>query len=291
MTHAAQMTTTATDLTITASDGFQLAATLFEPVNANEKVVLINSAMAVKRGYYRKYAAYLADRGFTAITYDYRGIGGSRPASLRGFKASLADWGVKDLDALLAWIESHYPSQKLLIVSHSVGGQIISLTPRNKCIAGMLGVAVQSAYWRNWAGFWRWRTFLIWYLLIPILARAFGYIPGRLGIGEDLPAGVALDWARGGRQPRYILDLYGGTELDHFASFAAPFLDYSFSDDTYSPYATVEALLTFYPNAIKTHKHVKPANIGAESIGHFGFFRDKFASTLWPESAAWLESI
>src|SRR5689334_3948335 len=246
-----------TDLTIPAADGFQLAATLFEPAQDNGRIVLVNSAMAVKRSYYRKYAAFLAGKGFTVITYDYRGIGGSRPSSLRGFKANLWEWGAKDLDALLAWIETHYPAQKLLIVSHSVGGQITGLTPRNTLIAGMFGVAVQSAYWRLWSGFWRWRTFFIWYVLIPVLAPLLGYIPGKLGIGEDLPAGVALDWARGGRSPRYILDVYGGTALDHFAAFTAPFIDYSFSDDTYSPYETVESLLTFYPNAAKTHKHLE----------------------------------
>jgi len=131
--------------------------------------------------------------------------------------------------------------------------------------------------------------FILWYGLIPLLAPLLGYIPGKLGMGEDLPAGVALDWARGGRRPKYILDLYGSTEYSHFDTFAAPFVDYSFSDDTYSPSETVKELLTFYPNAAKTHKHLKPSDVGADSIGHFGFFRDKFADTLWAESAAWLK--
>ncbi|MEO8608494.1 MAG: alpha/beta fold hydrolase [Chloroflexota bacterium] len=289
MTDTGQISTT--DLTIPASDGFELAATLFEPAQDNGRLVLINSAMAVKRGYYRKYAAFLAEHGFTTITYDYRGIGGSRPASLRGFKAYLWQWGAQDLDGLIAWIEVRYPSYKLLVVSHSVGGQIIGLTARNTRVAGMFGVAVQSAYWRLWSGFWRWRTFFIWYALIPVLARLLGYIPGKLGIGEDLPAGVALDWAHGGRCPKYILDLYCGTQHDHFVAFAAPFVDYSFSDDHYAPYETVKSLLTFYPNAVKTHKHLQPSDIGTQSIGHFGFFRDKFANTLWAESAAWLEGV
>ena len=292
MTDSASISTT--DLTIPASDGFELAATLFEPAQDNGRVVLINAAMAVKRGYYRKYAAFLAEHGFTAITYDYRGIGGSRPAhraSLRGFTAYLWEWGAQDLDGLIAWIEAGYPSRKLLVVSHSVGGQIVGLTARNSRIAGMLGVAVQSAYWKLWPGLWRWRMFILWYVLFPVLTPLIGYIPGKLGVGEDLPAGVALDWARGGRHPHYMLDLYRGTEQDHFAAFTAPFVDYSFSDDTYAPYETVKSLLTFYPNAAKTHKHLQPSDVGAESVGHFGFFRDKFATTLWAESAVWLESV
>src|SRR5262249_60239425 len=95
-----------------------------------------------------------------------------------------------------------------------------------------------------------------------------GYFPGKLGVGEDLPAGVALDWAGGGRKRKYLLDLYGNTEHNHFAQFTSPFVDYSFSDDTYAPYEAVKDLLTFYPNAQKTHKHIQPSDVGASAIGH-----------------------
>jgi predicted alpha/beta hydrolase len=276
------------DLTIPATDGYSLAATLREPETSNGRCILLNSAMAVKRGFYSKYAAYLAGQGFTVLTYDYRGVGGSRPARLRGFEARLWEWGAKDLSGALAWLDAQYPTQQILAVGHSVGGQIIGLAANNTRLSGWLGVAVQSAYWRLWPGASKWRMFLLWHMLLPASAALFGYVPGRLGMGEDLPAGVVLDWARGARRRKYLLDLYGGGEYDHYAQYAAPICDYSFSDDTYAPYAAVEELLTFYPNAPKTHKHVRPADVGAPAIGHFGFFRKAFESTLWAESAAWL---
>jgi predicted alpha/beta hydrolase len=279
------------DLTVPASDGFKLAATVFEPAQGNGRLVLVNSAMAVKRGFYRKYATYLAEKGFTVITYDYRGIGGSRPKSLRGFDAHLVEWGAKDLDGMLAWIETRYSSQKLLAVGHSVGGQVVGLTERNTRIAGLFGVAAQSAYWKLWSGMWRWRMFLLWHVAFPAVAPVVGYFPGKLGLGEDLPAGVGLDWARGGRSQKYLLDLYRDSGQLHFDGFTAPLVDYSFSDDSYAPYEAVKDLLTFYPNATKTHKHIKPADIGADKVGHFGFFRDQFADSLWAESAAWLEGV
>ncbi len=276
------------NMTLTASDGFTLWATLFEPTSSNGRVVLLNSAMAVKRGFYAKYAAYLAVKGFTILTYDYRGIGDSRPVSLRGFEAHLWEWGAKDMAAAVGWIRAQYPGQKLLVVGHSVGGQIIGLTPENQHIEAFFGVAVQSAYWRLWSGIWRWRMFALWYVLFPALTPLLGYFPGKLGVGEDLPAGVALDWSGGGRKRKYLLDLYGKTEHNYFAAFKAPFIDYSFSDDDYAPYQSVEDLLTFYPNASKTHKHVQPSEGGLPAIGHFGFFRSKAELTLWAESAAWL---
>ena len=181
---------------------------------------------------------------------------------------------------------------KLLIVGHSVGGQIIGLTQQNTCVAGVMGVGAQSGYWRLWPGVLKLRMLLLWYIVVPVSASIFRYFPAsKFGLGEDIPAGVALQWAWGGRHRRYILDLFGGGEHDHFADLTAPFLGYSFGDDTYSPYATVAALLTFYPNAATTHKHVRPADIGVSSIGHFGFFRDRFADSLWAESADWLRTV
>jgi predicted alpha/beta hydrolase len=276
------------DLTIPATDGYGLAATLYEPDISNERCILLNSAMAVKRGFYSKYAAYLAGQGFIVLTYDYRGIGGSRPASLRGFEAHLWEWGAKDCSGALAWLDAQYPAQKILAVGHSVGGQVIGLAPNNTRLSGWLGVAVQSAYWRLWPGVSKWRMFLLWHLALPVPTRLLGYFPGWLGVGGDLPAGIALDWARGGRHRKYLLDLYGGGEHDHYAHYTAPVCDYSFSDDSYAPRAAVDELLTFYPNAPKTHKHVHPADVGLKTVGHFGFFRKAAEPTLWPESAAWL---
>jgi len=33
-----------------------------------------------------------------------------------------------------------------------------------------------------------------------------------------------------------------------------------------------------------------PRELGAERIGHFGFFREQFRDTLWRDAADWLES-
>src|ERR1700753_2609140 len=70
------------DITFPAEDGYQLGATLFLPLGPKRHAVLINSATAVPRKIYRKFAGYLARRGFAVLTYDYRGIGDSRQKSL-----------------------------------------------------------------------------------------------------------------------------------------------------------------------------------------------------------------
>ena len=71
-------------------------APLTSPVDKKPRdVVIINPATSVKCRYYFRFAQYLFDQGFDVITYDYRGIGESKPKSLRGFKASWVIWGEK----------------------------------------------------------------------------------------------------------------------------------------------------------------------------------------------------
>jgi predicted alpha/beta hydrolase len=283
---------TTLDLTLTTRDKVTLGAALFEPQTSNQRAVLISTAMGVKQSYYAEFATYLAEQGFTVLTYDYRGIGRSKPSTLKGYGASLLNWAVDDQTAAIKYATEGYPSYKLLVVGHSLGGQIAGLTPEYSRVAGWLGVASQSGYWRGWDGVLQLRMLLLWYVLIPVLARAYGYFPSRLvGMGSnDIPSNVVLEWARAGRKPYYIRSLYSGTLNDHFASVTAPMLLHSFTDDDFAPPRSVEALRALYPNAKTEHNSIAPQDIGVDAIGHFGFFRKQFKDSLWADSAQWLST-
>ena len=75
----------ADDITVPAADGYKLGATLFLPRGTRRRAALISSATAVPRKIYRGFAGYLARRGFAVLTYDYRGVGGSRQRSIEGY--------------------------------------------------------------------------------------------------------------------------------------------------------------------------------------------------------------
>jgi predicted alpha/beta hydrolase len=107
------------------------------------------------------------------------------------------------------------------------------------------------------------------------------------GQGEDLPAGVALEWARWCRHPGYLVGALGMQEA--YARFSAPMRVVAIADDRYAPPRAVEAFLAFYPNAPHKLEKVDPASAGGEPIGHFGFFRERFKDTLWKDAAAWME--
>jgi predicted alpha/beta hydrolase len=278
------------ELRIPARDGFKLAATLYEPQGpwGNDSLVLISSATAVPRSYYDSFARFLVSRGFAVLTYDYRGIGGSRPKSLRSFRASMHQWGEEDLAGVIDWAARHLQPSRLLAVGHSVGGQIVGLAENNEKIAALLIVASQSGYWRHWPSPARYRVALFWHLVIPVVSRLLGHVPGWLGMKEDLPGGVAREWAAWGRRPLYLLDGHDERRRG-FDRFVRPIFGYSFEDDEFAPRAAAVALLHFYRNARVVHRHVVPHTSGLPPVGHFGFFRERFRDTLWGEAATWLE--
>lgn len=282
------------EITFAADDGCSLAGSLFTPQTKPRASVLVSSAMAVPRTYYASFAKFLASEGFRVLTYDYRGIGGSRPngknGSLRGFAANVVDWGERDASAALDRLAQEDPSAPLLLIAHSVGGQIVGLMRGHERLRGAFLVASQSGDWRNWPMPGRLGMILVWYAMIPSITRLFGYAPGRMGLGEDVPKGVALQWAQWGRRKSYLLGGDGAKWRDRYAAVRTPIVAVSIDDDTYAPRPTVEALLSFYPNAPKEHRHIAPRDIGAKKIGHFGFFRSAYKDTLWRQAAEWLGS-
>ena len=285
------------DIAIPAADGYLLAATLFLPRTAKRHAVLISSATATPRKIYRGFAAYLAHRGCAVLTYDYRGIGGSRkrtiegynqPKSLVGFKASLSDWAALDITAAVSWMRERYRNLPLSYVGHSFGGQALGLVANNGEISRALLVAAQAAYWKLLAFPERYRVFALLNGLGVPLTHLLGYAPGRIGLGEDLPKDAFLQWVRWIRSPRYLFDDESLAALKNFPNFKGELRALCFADDPWATRPAVELLCKGYSGTEAEILSIAPTDIGAKRIGHFGFFRPEHRDTLWRGAAEWL---
>ena len=276
-------------LDIPARDGYALGATLYRPAKPNGRAVQIQAATRAQPDAYARFGAYLAGRGFTVLTFDYRGIGRSLHSSLRKLRARMRDWAELDAAGALDFLEKNFSHTRILAVGHSFGGQAFGLLPGHQSLPGALAVGAHSGYWRNWplrGRFWTWPTT---HLLLPALPRLIGYFPSsKLGFGEDLPAGVAIEWASWCRHPRYLVGAVGAE--DSYARFAAPLRAYALSDDAFAPPFAVRAMLELYPASRTELRQVSPREVGAPAIGHFGFFRERFRDNLWRDAALWLEA-
>ena len=271
-----------------ARDGYRLAGAMYRPARPNRRAVLVQAATGVRQEYYGKFAAYLASRGFSALTFDYRGIGRSRPKSLRGFRVRMRDWADKDIAGALDYLARASHGARLIGVGHSFGGQVFGLVPGNERYVAVVAVGSQSGYWGHWSGWGKVGMWLLTHALLPGVSRTMGYVPARIvGQGEDLPGGVAAEWARWCRHPGYVVGALGAQEA--YARFTAPVRVYAVSDDSYAPPRAVEAFLQFYPNAPRKVERVDAGTFEGGPIGHFGFFRERFKDTLWKDAADWME--
>ncbi len=281
-------------LVVTAADGFPLSATLWLPDSGTspERVVVVNAGAGIPARYYDRFAAWLADRGLPTLTYDYRGIGRSRPARLRGFEATVEMWGSKDCAAMLDVMTARFPSARLAVLGHSIGGFVTGLAPGGERVDRLALVGTHTGYWRDYAPRVRLPMYVAWHLAMPAVTRVLGYFPGRrFGLPEDLPAGAARDWARRRRpDPWWYLKRDDGSPdeariaevVGRLDAFRADALVVSVADD---PFATTQAtarMAALFRHCRIDERHVDPRGLGLPAVGHFGFFRSRMRDALWP---------
>lgn len=279
---------TAQDLTLHADDGRPLAALLHAPEGDVRASVVIHGATATPRRYYDRFARWLASQGFRVLSYDYRGVGASRGATLRDDDATLRDWAERDAVAAVAYLRERFPAEPVVMVGHSFGGQSLGLSDALHAVDAAVMVGVQFGYRGHWPAPARLGLGAYWGAVFPAAIALYGYVPGWAGLREDLPGGVAREWSRWCLQPGYLLDDVPEAR-DRYARFVRPVLFYSFTDDTYAPLPAVKSFLSVLTGAAVTHRRMRPEDLGGLSVGHFGFFRPEHSDTLWVELRDWLD--
>ncbi|UOD49870.1 alpha/beta hydrolase family protein [Orrella daihaiensis] len=296
-------TASAQPITFKAADGYVLAGHCWTNHRVQAPVVVINAATSVDSRYYARFARYLYEHGFNVITYDYRGIGGSRHGALKELKAGWLDWGELDFEGALYEVQQRFPGSSIHTVGHSVGGVLVGLAPSNQRLSRVFTMGAQHAYWPDYLLSQRWAMRLRWHGIMPILTRLFGYFPGkRLGWLEDTPAGVVRDWtiasedfvdtylpSKGYLASRQLTASQCEELRGRFAQMTAPTLAFSVTDDPYGTVPAIERLLSNFVGSQTTHLRLSPNDINVQQIGHFGFFHSRFEKTLWPIVLEWLK--
>lgn len=274
-------------LTLCPDDGRPIAATRFQASGERRGAMLIAGATGVPQRHYKDFAEHFAALGWDVLTWDWRGIADSRfgmtPCEPR---LTMTRWGSEDLAAAIAWAERRVDGGPVVLVGHSFGGQAVALASNAPRLDAIILLGAQHGWYRHWP--WRARLVLwpFWRIVMPVVTRLLHHFPSpRFGLGEPLPKGVALEWARWCRSPDYH-GHWQGLDL-----VTAPLLAYSASDDRIAPRAAVEALLREYRGANRViHRHITPEGVGVSAIGHFGFFRDGAVPGLWQECASFLDA-
>ena len=283
-----------------AADGENLHAMCFEPEDGRELplVVVINAGAGIPATYYKRFAEGLAERGIVTITYDYRGIGRSRPAKLRGYRATIKDWGELDAPAALRWVRENYPGRQRAVIGHSVGGFLIGFTPDPALVNHIVLVGAHTGYWGDCARRARPLMWVMWHAVMPTVTKAMGYFPARrFGLPEDLPAGVAYDWAARTR-PNFNRNFRrsdGSLDNERYVAIRSRFealnvdvLAVRVSDDPFATAAATARLRGMFSGCRFEEIRIDVRSTILRKVGHFGFFRSMARESLWPVVIEWL---
>ena len=275
---------------IPVSQGGFVAATLWQRHKA-KALVIVHPATAVVQGFYKGFAEYLYKRGFSVITYDYRGTGLSKSGRVRHNKNTMSDWIEQDVGCITAWAKARAPGLTLLAIGHSIGGHAVLLSSASTdlraavMVASHAGVTSTISQTKE-----KLRVWCLLRVLGPALCRLFGYMPARrLGLGEDLPAPAMLQWGRWSAMPEYFYDDPEWDARQRAGKITLPILVLGFDDDPWANTEAISRLLAPAQNAKIERREIRRADYGLSSIGHMGFFRTRNAEKLWPLVAQWLE--
>ncbi|MBB6356415.1 alpha/beta fold hydrolase [Aminobacter aganoensis] len=276
---------------IVCDDGVALRGHVWpRPGGTGLGTVVVNPATGVLARYYHRYAAFLAGHGFDVLTYDYRGIGASRPVDLRRCGHRWRDWGELDFDAVLRFAGARDSGAPIMVVGHSIGGFLPGLAESAPAIARMLTIGAQYAWWRDYAADRRLRLLLKWHVAMPALTALLGYFPGkRLGWLEDLPAGVANEWSfRRARMEQSHPEDERSAVLRRLAAVSAPILAVGVCDDELGTPQAIRRALAYYSGANATQILLSPDDFDRREIGHFGLFHSAHAADFWLDTLLWL---
>lgn len=131
-------------MTLIAADGYRIGARRFAAPASPLAHLVVAGATGVPQRFYRRFAIHAAGQGFEVTTLDYRGIGSSRPASLRGFQMDYLDWARFDLAAAIDAVPDD--GRPLFMVGHSFGGHAFGLLPDHRRVTRFVTFATGAGW-------------------------------------------------------------------------------------------------------------------------------------------------
>ncbi len=279
------------------SDNYLLKGNIYPAQGLRKGNIIVAGATGVPQGFYRRFAQFASEQGFEVLTFDYRGIGESAPATLKGFEMDLLDWGKQDLAAAVDYMSQDNDDEvqgkrvPLFVIGHSYGGHAFGLLPNHAKVSGFY-VFGTGAGWHGYMPFSEQiKVLTMWNLVLPALTWLKGYCAWKVfGMGEDLPKNAFSQWRYWCKFPHYFFDdpdMAGIEQL--YQSVQTPIVAANALDDLWAMPASRDAFVKHYSQAPLTKVDLSPQALGG-SIGHMGYFR-KNATPLWQASLDWFSGL
>lgn len=269
---------------ITCQDGYTLQGIFYPKQQQRETLpILIAPATGILQRFYQPFAIWLTQQGYDVLTFDFRGIGDSLYGPISQSTATIQDWGIYDLPAAIDALRLKTGQDKVYLIGHSAGGQLLGLAYNHDKVEKVISVAGSSGHVKGLSGKTRFLGPLMFNVIFPISSLIKGYGATKfLGMGENLPKGVAKQWAQFCNTGGYASSAIGKTIHTHYHDeIRTPITSIYASDDTIATLTNVKDLLRTFPNTKTEIITLHPEEYGHKEIGHMLMFRPKHQN-LWP---------
>lgn len=271
-------------ISITCQDDYILQGTFYPKQTARDVFpILLSPATGILQRFYQAFAEWLTAQGYDVLSFDYRGIGQSLYEDVSKSTARIQDWGMYDLPAAIDKLLQLTQAEKIYIIGHSAGGQLLGLAPNHAKVEKVIAVAGSSGHVKGLAGKSRFLGPFMFNVIFPISSLVKGYGATQfIGMGENLPKGVAKQWAEFCTAGGYVTSAIGKTIHTHFHDeIRTPITSIHATDDEIATEANVKDFLRTFPNTHTSAIILKPQEYGHKAIGHMFMFK-KSHNNLWP---------
>lgn len=258
-----------------------LTGHLFLPEKSNGKFLVINSATGVKQQIYFAFAHFLKNNGFTVMTYDYFGIGMSKPDRMKRCNASMTSWGNSDFKAVTDYVIKEFNHHIKFCLGHSVGALLLGMNRNSDIFRQFIFVGTQNAFVGNLRFRTRIEAYLGFGIVQPITSSLLGYFPANwFGLGESLPKNCAYDWRTLILNRKSTNKLFEKTENYSHRLSQKVLVLYAEDDDWLTEKGVKSLLRNTYPNLKPEYRLLRASESDKGEIGHVNFFRS-YNKKLW----------
>ena len=197
---------------------------------------MIAGGTGISRKFYGPFAQYLSSFCSLVVTFDYQGTSRTVADLKKMSQISIKREWANDTADVVKWASAKGASSTdLVLVAHSVGGHIVGFLDDEAAslISRILLVSVNNAYW-SWQS-WGIVSAIVFPFSVAASTHVLGYYKSSLlGLGLDLPSGIARQWSHWTFFPEYMRhNPETAKKFDRFPA-SIPIEAIAFSDDELS---------------------------------------------------------
>lgn len=255
---------------VSFSDGSSTELRLVRAEERDAPAVLCLPAMGVRAEYYEVLADVFADEGFNVALADLRGNGTSSVRPSRRTSFGYADILEMELPAIVDAVREEFGTEQVMLVGHSLGGQMALLfsATASQRVSHTVLIASGSSWYRRVPGLRSAGWFLGVQLMFAI-TLLWGHFPRWVPFAGQEARRLIRDWCFEAMTGRYRVSRSTVDYESALAESTVPTLFVTIAGDPYVPRTCTEHLAGRLAAAKVAYEEISPERLRLGKPDHF----------------------